>query len=199
MPETVTAVQGQTVAPAISEFYGRPDAAGSSNEIDKDTFLKLLVAQLKYQDPLEPSSSEDFIATTAQFTTVEKLDELTKQGQNTALVNSLTTAGSLVGRTITFNGPDGVPVDAFVERSQILGGEVALVTDKGPVGLNQILGIGASGIVPVTTDSAPDATDAEEPATDATDAPNTQPNDEIVTDDTSGQEPTTSIPREIPS
>ena len=44
----------------------------------KDTFLKLLVAQLKYQNPLEPTDSAAFMAQTAQFTVVEKLDALTK-------------------------------------------------------------------------------------------------------------------------
>ncbi len=172
MPDTVTALQGQTVTPSISEFYARPEEATQSNAIDKDTFLKLLVAQLKYQDPLEPSSSEDFIATTAQFTTVEKLDELTKQGQNTALVNALTTASSLVGRTITVNDGEGVPIETVVERSQLIGGEVALITGLGTIGLNQIVSIGmpSGGLSP-----------AASPATTAVPAPPSTP--DTVTDD----------------
>ena len=47
--------------------------AGSKSVGDQDTFLKLLVAQLKYQDPSNPADSTQFLAQTAQFTQVEKL------------------------------------------------------------------------------------------------------------------------------
>ncbi len=173
MTDTVTALQGATVSPEISEFYRPDDAVEDGSELDKDTFLKLLVAQLKYQDPLNPSNSEEFIATTAQFTTIEKLDQIAKQGENTALINSLSTAGSLVGRSITFTGADGFPTDAVVERSQLIGGEVVLVTELGTVGLNQITGVGApAGTVQPATDGEPTTTTT---TTSSTDAPDDDP------------------------
>lgn len=138
----VNAVAGSVVnAP---DLYRRPDniPTAPGNELGKDEFLQLLVAQLKYQDPLEPSSSEEFISTTAQFTVVEKLDELTKQGESSALVQSLTTASSLVGREITAN-MDGVLVDAVVDHSRIVGGQVVLDSDAGEISLNQIVSVGA--------------------------------------------------------
>ena len=48
---------------------------------DKDTFLKLLVAQLKYQDPTNPTDATQFMSQTAQFTMVEKLDALSTLDQ----------------------------------------------------------------------------------------------------------------------
>ena len=45
----------------------------------KDIFLKLLVAQMKYQDPANPASSSEFMAQTATFTQVEKLEEIAAQ------------------------------------------------------------------------------------------------------------------------
>lgn len=124
---------------------GAGAAASSSsknnNTLDKDAFLKLLVAQLKYQDPMQPSSSEEFIATTAQFTMVEKLDQLTQQGTATALVSSLSTASALVGRTISAI-QNGAGVDATVLKSKIVSGEVVLDTDKGVIHLNEIASVG---------------------------------------------------------
>ena len=140
MSETVNAVAGATVRP---EWAVPPEQSGPTNELGKDEFLQLLVAQLKYQDPLEPQSSDQFIATTAQFTVVEKLDELTKQGANTALINSLTTAGSLVGREVTANR-GGIPVTAVVERSTIRDGQVVVETAAGAIALEQIVSIGAA-------------------------------------------------------
>ena len=42
----------------------------NTNQLNQDTFLKLLVAQMKYQDPLSPTDSTQFLTQTAQFTTV---------------------------------------------------------------------------------------------------------------------------------
>jgi flagellar basal-body rod modification protein FlgD len=44
-----------------------------SDELGKNEFLQLLVAQMQYQDPLEPMSNSDFVAQLAQFSNVEQL------------------------------------------------------------------------------------------------------------------------------
>lgn len=155
MAETVSAVAGSTVKP---EWALPPEQSTPTNEIGKDEFLQLLVAQLKYQDPLEPQSSDEFIATTAQFTVVEKLDELTRQGANTALIASLTTAGNLVGREVTANR-SGVEVTAVVERSTIRESKVVLETAQGDISLDQIISIGAApeaGTPPATGEAGVD-------------------------------------------
>lgn len=157
MPESVTATAGATVgAPGFDSLSAARTPTTPTNDLGKDEFLKLLVAQLKYQDPLEPTSSDEFIATSAQFTIVEKLDELTKQGANTALVNSLTTASSLIGREITTNGIEG-PVTATVQRSEIGGGEVLLVTENGSVRLDQIVSVGSPAADNASVTTAPGA------------------------------------------
>ena len=48
----------------------------NTQQLDENTFLKLLVAQLKYQNPLQPTDPSTFMAQTAQFTQVEKLNQL---------------------------------------------------------------------------------------------------------------------------
>lgn len=158
-----------------TNFAGSSDSKttdAQSNTLDKDAFLKLLVAQLKYQDPMQPSSSEEFIATTAQFTMVEKLDQLTEQGKNTALVSSLTTASAMVGRSVSAI-QDGAPLDAVVLRSKLVSGEVVLDTDKGVVHLNEIVSVGAPALT--TSPSTAPATPSTAPATpSATPATTTQ-------------------------
>ncbi len=143
MSENVDALQGSTIRPDWALPAEGPQAP--TNDIGKDEFLQLLVAQLKYQDPLEPQSSDEFVATTAQFTVIEKLDELTTQGANTALVNSLTTAGSLIGKEVTAN-VQGVTVTGVVQRTRLAGNEVMLETTGGTAALNQISTIGEAPI-----------------------------------------------------
>lgn len=65
----------------------------SSNGMDKDAFLQLLVAQMRYQDPLEPTSNTEYISQYAQFSQVEQL-------QNMAGSMDLQRASSLVGQHV---------------------------------------------------------------------------------------------------
>lgn len=68
-------------------------ANSSDNGMDKDTFLQLLVAQMKYQDPLEPTSNTEYISQYAQFSQVEQI-------QNMAASTELSRASSLVGQEV---------------------------------------------------------------------------------------------------
>ena len=96
------------VALATPETWGAPtERSKSSNDIDKDAFLKLMVAQLKYQDPLSPADPQQFLAQTAQFTSVEKLEHIATQVSEQTWAMALNTASGLVGQEITFLRMDG--------------------------------------------------------------------------------------------
>ncbi len=62
-------------------------------DMDKDAFLQLLVAQMKYQDPMEPTSNTEYIAQYAQFSQVEAIS-------NMASSMDLSRASSLVGQEV---------------------------------------------------------------------------------------------------
>ena len=65
----------------------------NNNGMDKDAFLQLLLAQMQYQDPLEPTSNTEYISQYAQFSQVEQM-------QNMAASTELARAGSLVGQEV---------------------------------------------------------------------------------------------------
>lgn len=50
--------------------------AGIPNGLDRDAFLRLLVTQLANQDPLEPLKDQAFVAQLAQFSSLERLEEI---------------------------------------------------------------------------------------------------------------------------
>jgi flagellar basal-body rod modification protein FlgD len=80
---------------------------GGSTALGKDTFLKLLVAQLRYQDPSNPADGTAFVAQTAQFTQVEKLDALVTGQQQLLGAQLMLGASALIGRTVGYTGADG--------------------------------------------------------------------------------------------
>ena len=67
--------------------------------LGKDAFLNLLVAQMKYQDPLEPTSNTEYISQYATFSQVEQM-------QNMAATMELTRASSLVGKMVEIQTTD---------------------------------------------------------------------------------------------
>jgi flagellar basal-body rod modification protein FlgD len=73
--------------------------------LGKDDFLKLLVGQLKNQDPMNPSSDTDFIGQMAQFSQLEQTTNMANA--NTELINqqSGARAVALLGRSVTYPSP----------------------------------------------------------------------------------------------
>jgi flagellar basal-body rod modification protein FlgD len=85
-----------------SDTTSSTTAGTGMNAMGSDAFLKLLVAQLKYQDPSNPTDGTQMLAQTAQFQMVEKLQQLTDQ--NSQLLTEQQTMASigLVGRTVAY-------------------------------------------------------------------------------------------------
>jgi flagellar basal-body rod modification protein FlgD len=71
----------------------------------QDTFLKLLVAQLRYQDPTNPTDGAEFLAQTAQFTSLEKLGTVADLSAELLAAQRVLGASSLVGQTVTYTKP----------------------------------------------------------------------------------------------
>ena len=103
----------------LADLMLRAKAPEPTNTLGKDAFLKLLVAQLKYQNPLSPSDPGEFMAQTAQFTMVQKLEELARQGADGALGQKLATASALVGREITWTDAQGNAASGVVSSARL--------------------------------------------------------------------------------
>ncbi len=125
MSSPVTGV-GSTYTPATSTV-DRPDQLG------KDTFLKLLVAQMRYQDPTNPASSSEFMAQTATFTQVEKLEEIAAQNASMLVLQEASTAGAMVGRTATYTDTDGASVSGRISAVRLAQGDQEAVAVIGGV------------------------------------------------------------------
>jgi len=97
-----------------------------TSELGKDAFLQLLVAQMKYQDPLNPTSDTEYIAQLAQFSQLEQMQNLAATNENSQML-------SMVGKEVcvssenedgTLNYKQGI-----VEGVTISGGKAYLTVD----------------------------------------------------------------------
>ena len=120
-----------------------------SKDLDKEAFLKLLIAQLSNQDPLNPMEDREFIAQMAQFSTLEQMTNMSRTLEKMAETDKFS-AVNYVGKTVGFtkeaDTPDGNPkqVAAVVKAvwfDDPKQGPV-LETTEGFVPLSKIEGVG---------------------------------------------------------
>ncbi|MFW3170470.1 flagellar hook assembly protein FlgD [Geodermatophilus sp. CPCC 206100] len=105
MPDAVSGTSGAALA-----HTAPTTAVDRKDQMGKDVFLKLLVAQMRYQDPSKPVDSSQMMSQTATFTQVEKLEQLATQNASLLALQRSTSAGALVGRTVTYTSATGASV-----------------------------------------------------------------------------------------
>ena len=113
MTSPVSGTSGTGYTPGSSSTVDRPDQMG------KDVFMKLLVAQMRYQDPSKPVDSSQMMSQTAVFSQVEKLEQLVKQNASMLVLQESATAGALVGRTATYTDTTGAAKSGVVSSVRL--------------------------------------------------------------------------------
>jgi flagellar basal-body rod modification protein FlgD len=93
--------------------------SGSSNELTQVDFMTLIIAQMRNQNPLEPQSDSDWMAQMAQFESLNQMRAVADGIKVLQGVNELTSAASLIGRTVT-----GKQVDAIAVTRDLVGREL---------------------------------------------------------------------------
>lgn len=110
-------------------------AAAEGAALDYDTFLQLMIAQMKYQDPTDPMDSAEYMAQLATFSQVEQSIMTNAKLDALLTASSLEQANTLIGRTIT--SADGkitgkvvsVQITAEGPYATLKGGEKLLVDE----------------------------------------------------------------------
>ncbi|AMA56362.1 MULTISPECIES: flagellar hook assembly protein FlgD [unclassified Bradyrhizobium] len=79
----------------------------SSNSVDYNTFLQLLVAEMKYQDPTNPMDTAQYMSQFAQLSTVEQAMQTNSKLDALLSSQSLSQANGLIGKTVSFTDATG--------------------------------------------------------------------------------------------
>jgi len=143
----VSATSGNIMTLADLQANATAKDPTTDNSLNKDAFLKLMVAQMKYQDPLKPTDPQAFMTQTAQFTQVEKLEELTTAIATAGRTSALATASGLLGRTVTFALPDGSKATGVVNSASPTADGITLTVGTRTTTLDQIsdIALGTNG------------------------------------------------------
>ena len=92
--------------PVTDAFGYTPTATptAASSGLGKDTFLKLLVAQMRQQNPMEPTDDKEMIAQMTQFSMLEQITNMATVNADIAAASRMSQAVTLLGRTVDVHG-----------------------------------------------------------------------------------------------
>ncbi|MEA2167866.1 MAG: flagellar basal-body rod modification protein FlgD [Solirubrobacteraceae bacterium] len=131
----------QTNATTPTTPPGQTAPAGPK-ALGKDDFLKLLVGQMRNQDPMAPSGDKEFIAQMTQFSMLEQITNLASATNQLAERTGITQTVGLLGRTVTYTAADGTAVTGTVDGVDLAGGTPMLtVSGTGGIDPSAISGV----------------------------------------------------------
>ena len=105
-------------------------STSSSNGVDYNTFLQLLIAEMKNQDPTNPMDTSQYMSQFAQLSTVEQATLTNSKLDSLLSSQALTQADSLIGRNVSFTDSTGATFSGKVASVSINSdGSVATLED----------------------------------------------------------------------
>lgn len=115
-----------------------------TTDLGKDDFLKLLVAQLQSQDPLNPMEDKEFISQMAQFTSLEQMKNVSNAVQ-------ITQATSYIGKQVTWDDEMGEQQTGIVKAVRIVSGEPKIVVGDQNIALAKVTSVTDAPAATATT------------------------------------------------
>lgn len=144
----VTGVSGAGTA-----AVGTTPTVGTVGDL-RDQFMTILLAQLKYQDPMAPMQEKDFFGQMAQFTSAtsigqmnDKMDLLVASLSQSQMSQNLLSASNLIGKAFTATSDDGL-LQGIVEAVALVDGKVHVKSGETIVPVEDLLAIGVVADAP---------------------------------------------------
>jgi flagellar basal-body rod modification protein FlgD len=115
-------------APAGSGEGGAPENPGGV--LGKNDFLKLMIAQLQAQNPLEPSNGTEYISELAQFSQLEQTTNLAQTSSQSAAAQQVAQAVALIGHTVSYKDvATGATLQGSVQNVEITSSGATLTVE----------------------------------------------------------------------
>ncbi|MBO4951967.1 MAG: hypothetical protein J6C99_03545 [Lachnospiraceae bacterium] len=116
-----------SIASSSNNYSATSKGKTSSNDLDKEAFLNLLVTQMQYQDPLNPSDNTEYMSQLAQYSSLEaqlNISDTMEKG------NDLNLVGKYVIMNTTDSSGKSAMISGLVQYATVKDGDVYLSIDN---------------------------------------------------------------------
>lgn len=122
-------------------MYENNDVRQPTQTLDKDAFLKILVNQLRYQNPMSPQGSNEFMTQIIQFSMIEQLTNLNTKLEQVFSAQEFSRATGLIGKEVTIWVEEDLFVTAVVEKVILHDGKPMLVIEDNMYELGRLISV----------------------------------------------------------
>src|ERR1022692_4570902 len=112
-----------------------------SQVLSQDDFLKLLVAQMTSQDPMNPTSDTQMAAQMAQFASLQQTSTMSTNIASMLTQQQVLQANDMLGKTVTLQVDANTTASGLVSSMRLVGGVPKIVVNNTPYDLSQVLTI----------------------------------------------------------
>jgi len=140
MATTPVSPSGSSGATSSSSTNNNP-----LQSISVEDFTQMLITELQHQDPTQPMSSTDLMNQVSQIQAIDSNQQLTTTLQSVALGQSIASAGSLIGATVTGVDSAGKQVSGTVNSASISNGSAVLNVGTSTISLTNVTQIAPAG------------------------------------------------------
>lgn len=116
-------MQGLSASSTISPSAASQYDSGGLEQTNLDDFLKLMIAELQNQDPLDPMENSEMLQQLSQMRSIGATDKLTSTLDAVLVGQNVTTATTLIGKEVSALTDQGTNVQGVVDRVTVVAGE----------------------------------------------------------------------------
>lgn len=138
---TVTPVGTTASQLGLLSSAGGASADIASTQSDANTFMQLMVAQLKYQDPMNPTDSTQFLTQQAMFTQLQAVQQIQDQTAMLMSAQMAFGASALIGKQVSWTNADGSTNSGAVSAATFTSSGPTLTVGSQQVPLTSVVSV----------------------------------------------------------
>jgi flagellar basal-body rod modification protein FlgD len=139
----MTTIDTSTVtSPVDGVGTGTATVTSSATAFDKDMFLQLLVAQMRFQNPMQPTDGSEYLRQTSQMAQVEYMEQLTTAQGEVKAIQMAVLSSNMIGKTVEAINPlTGDEISGVVEEVRFAGSEPLVIIDGAEIPVGAVTSI----------------------------------------------------------